>query len=55
MTRTENIAFLQTLNVAKYQARTNDEKLKVAKLFYLHQIVEAVLTENFDSIPTTAV
>ena len=53
MTRTENLDLLQNLNVLKYQARNNDEKLKVAKLYYLHQIVEAVLSENIASIPTT--
>jgi len=52
MTRTQNLQAMAALNVQAYQATTPEAAKKIHALYYVHQIVEAMLTENIDSIPT---
>ena len=51
MTRTENLQAMQDLHVAAYNAPSVEELDLVFRTYYLHQIVEAILSENVASLP----
>ena len=54
MTRTQNLAAMFALNAAAAHTADPEARLNMHAAYYLHQIVEALLTENLDSLPTAA-
>ncbi len=54
MTRTQNLDALQKLNQAYNCTTDPNAQLDLHRAFYLHQIVEALLSENTDSLLTAA-
>ena len=51
MTRTENLQAMQALHVAAYTAPSAEAGLNIHRAYYVHQIVEAILSENVASLP----
>ena len=54
MTRTQNQEALQLLNQAYNCTTDPNAQLNLHRAFYLHQIIEALLSENTDSLLTLA-
>ena len=54
MTRQENLAAMFALNAASAHTADPEARLNIHSAYYVHQIVEALLTENLDSLPTVA-
>ena len=54
MTRNENLTALYALNGAAASTDDPDALLNIHRAFYLHQIIEALLSENTDSLLTLA-
>lgn len=52
MTRKENLQAMANLNQAAYTAPTPEAGLRIHSAYYLHQIIEAMLSENVASLPT---
>lgn len=52
MNRNENLQAMAQLNVAAYTAPTPEAAMRIHSAYYLHQIIEAVLSENIASLPT---
>lgn len=52
MTRQENLTAMFALNAAAAHTADPEARLNMHCAYYLHQIVEALLTENLDSLPT---
>ena len=52
MTRKENLQAMASLNQAAYTAPTPEAGLRIHSAYYLHQIIEAMLSENVASLPT---
>ena len=44
---------MASLNQAAYTAPTAEAGLRIHAAYYLHQIIEAMLSENIASLPTT--
>jgi hypothetical protein len=51
MTRNENLQAMRSLHVAAYTAPSAEAGLNIHKAYYLHQIIEAMLSENVASLP----
>ena len=51
MTRTENLQAMQALHVAAYTAPTPEAALNIHRAYFLHQVIEAILSENVASLP----
>lgn len=54
MTRNQNLDALQALNQVAASTSDPDALLNIHRAFYLHQIIEALLSENTDSLLTLA-
>ena len=54
MTRNQNLEALQKLNQAAASTSDPQALIDIHRAFYLHQIVEALLSENTDSLLTLA-
>jgi len=54
MTRQENLSAMYALNSAAAHTADPEARLNIHSAYYLHQIIEALLTENLDSLPTIA-
>ena len=54
MTRQENLSAMYALNAAAAHTADPEARLNMHADYYVHQIVEALLTENLDSLPTVA-
>ena len=54
MTRNQNLEALQTLNQAAASTSDPSTLLNLHRAYYLHQIIEALLSENTDSLLTLA-
>lgn len=52
MNRNQNLQAMAQLNVAAYTAPTPEAAMQIHAAYYLHQIIEAVLSENIASLPT---
>ena len=53
MQREQNLLAAQALNQAACLATSEEERLRIAHARYRHQIIEAILTGNIDSLPET--
>ena len=53
MTRTENLQAMMQLNATANLANTPEAALRIHQAYYLHQVIEAILTGNISSLPTT--
>jgi len=51
MQREQNLLAAQALNQAACLATSEEERLRIAHARYRHQIIEAILTENINSLP----
>lgn len=54
MTRQQNLSAMFALNAAAAHTADPEARLNMHSAYYVHQIVEAMLTENLDSLPTLA-
>lgn len=54
MTRQQNLSAMYALNAEAAHTTDPEARLGLRSAYYLHQIVEALLTENLDSLPTVA-
>ncbi len=54
MTRNQNLEVMAALNAAYASTSDPTAQLNIHRCFYLHQIVEALLSENTDSLLTLA-
>lgn len=54
MNRNQNLEALQKLNQAFNCTTDPNARLNLHRAYYLHQIVEALLSENTDSLLTAA-
>ena len=54
MTRQENLAAMFALNASAAHTSDPEARLNIHSAYYVHQIIEALLTENLDSLPTVA-
>ncbi len=54
MTRKQNLQAMMALNVARCVETSPDAQLKIHKAFYTHQIIEAILSGNIESLKTAA-
>jgi hypothetical protein len=54
MTRTENLTAMFALNAAAANTSDPEVRLNIHSAYYIHQIVEALLSENTDSLLTLA-
>lgn len=52
MTRTENLQAMMQLNATANLASSPEEALRIHQAYYLHQVIEAILTGNIASLPT---
>ena len=52
MTRNQNLEAMAALNAARASTSDPTAQLNIHRSFYLHQIVEALLSENTDSLLT---
>ena len=52
MTRTENLQAMMQLNATANLANTPEEALRIHQAYYVHQVIEAILTGNVGSLPT---
>ena len=52
MTREQNLQAMMHLNAARCLVSTPDEALKLHTAYYTHQVIEAILSGNVDSLPT---
>jgi len=52
MNRNQNLQAMAQLNVAAYTAPTPEAAMAIHETYYLHQIIEAILSENIASLPT---
>ena len=53
MTRTENLQAMMQLNATANLANTPEEAVRIHQAYYIHQVIEAILTGNISSLPTT--
>jgi hypothetical protein len=54
MNRNQNLDAMAALNAAYASTSDPTAQLKIHQSYYLHQIIEAMLTENTDSLITLA-
>jgi hypothetical protein len=54
MNRNQNLDAMAALNAAYASTSDPTAQLKIHQSYYLHQIIEALLTENTDSLITLA-
>jgi hypothetical protein len=54
MTRQENLTAMFALNAAAANTSDPEVRLNIHSAYYIHQIVEALLSENTDSLLTLA-
>jgi len=54
MTRQENLSCMYALNASAAHTSDPEARLNMHAAYYVHQIVEAMLTENLESLPTVA-
>lgn len=54
MTRQENLSAMYALNAAAAHSNDPEARLRMHQAYYLHQIMEALLTENLDSLAVAA-
>ncbi len=53
MTREENLEAMQVLNARAAGLPNNSAEMKhIRRLWYQHRIIEAMLSDNIDSLPT---
>lgn len=52
MNRNDNLQAMANLNVAAYTAKNPEAVLRIRSAYYLHQVIEAILSENIASLPT---